>query len=78
MVLKITAIVAALALMLCLVLRLLTWAIFTFELLDFMEFQWLFRSLNLIDILLSTIPLILFFTLFFFTRPTEAASKTAS
>ena len=57
------------------------WVIFAFELLNYYdEFQypWLFRTINLIDLFLSTIPLILFFCLFFFTRAGAVAGKADS
>lgn len=44
-----------------LLLSLAQWAVFTFSLLNYSKFVWLFRATELAQILLRTVPLILFF-----------------
>ncbi len=44
-----------------LVISLLQWSIFTFDLLRFSDYRWLFRGIGLVLTLLYSIPLIAFF-----------------
>ena len=59
--LKTATLLAAICLMIGLVISLSQWAIFTFDLLSFSDFEWLFRGIGLIGILLHSVPMIIFF-----------------
>jgi len=44
-----------------LVISLLQWSVFTFELVRFSDYRWLFRGIGLVLTLLYSIPMIIFF-----------------
>ncbi len=51
------------SLVFALVLNLSQWVIFTFNLLPYAKFEWLFRSIGLLQIFLYALPLIIFFSI---------------
>ena len=59
--LKTATILVIVSLIINLIINLSRWAIFAFDLLSFSDVQWLFNGVTLIGILLSSVPLILFF-----------------
>jgi hypothetical protein len=61
MTLKSATLLVAISLMIGLALSLSQWTLFTFSLLDFSQFEWLFRGIGLIGILLNSVPMIVFF-----------------
>jgi hypothetical protein len=44
-----------------LVISLSQWVIFSFDLLDYSDFRWLFRGIGLVSTLIYSIPMIIFF-----------------
>jgi len=60
MTLKSATLLAAICLTIGFIVSLSQWTLFTFGLVSFVEFEWLFRGLGLIGILLDSGPMILF------------------
>ena len=59
--LKTSTILVGISLTIALTISLSQWAIFTFGLLSYLDFEWLFRGIGLVAILLESVPLIIFF-----------------
>ena len=59
--LKTATILVGICLIIWLMVSLTQWALFTFDLVSFSSYRWLFRAFGLIQILLYAVPLIIFF-----------------